>query len=111
MIASVLAAMMVACSFPARLPTTDAPLNCLELFPTPDLGRASGSIALLPAASPFGIAVTADGRTRYKLSATIAGLPDPRSLGDYTVYVAWAYTVALDSAVKLGQVRNGHIDL
>lgn len=91
--------------------TIDAPLNCLELYPTPDLGSASGTVALKPAASPFGVAVTVDGRTRYRLVATIAGLPNVRTLGQYTTYVAWAYTMSLDSAVKLGVVRNGVIEL
>jgi FtsP/CotA-like multicopper oxidase with cupredoxin domain len=61
--------------------------------------------------SPFGVAVTVDGRPRYHLVADIAGLPDPHSLGPYAAYVAWAYTLGLDSAVKLGTVRNGRIDL
>lgn len=52
-----------------------------------------------------------DGRTRYRLEANITGLPDPRSLGAYSVYVAWVYTLSLDSAVKLGPVRNGRVDL
>ena len=88
----------------------ESALNCITLFPTPDLA-ASGSIALLPPQSPFGVAVTADGRTRHHLVATIAGLPDPRALGVYTAYVAWAYTLSLDSATKLGEVRNGRVDL
>lgn len=87
------------------------PLNCLELYPTPDLGAATGTITLRPAASPFGVAVTTDGRSRYRLVATIAGLPEPKSLGAYTTYVAWAYTMSLNSAVKLGPVRNGQVDL
>src|SRR4029077_4759914 len=85
--------------------------NCMTLFPTPDLASASGTIALLPSRSPFGVAVTVDGRPRYHLVATVAGLPAPASLGDYGAYVAWAYTLSLDSAVKLGTVRNGRVDL
>ncbi|MDQ6831724.1 MAG: multicopper oxidase family protein [Gemmatimonadota bacterium] len=84
---------------------------CMTLFPIPDFPAVSGTIALLPVHSPFGVAVTVDGRVRYRLSATIAGLPAPKSLGPYTVYIAWAYTIALDSAVKLGVVGNGRIDL
>src|SRR5262249_3043784 len=72
---------------------------------------ASGTIALLPVPSPFGVAVTVDGRPRYHLVANVAGLPAPRSLGAYTTYVAWAYTLAMDSAVKLGPVKNGRVDL
>ncbi len=83
----------------------------MALVPVPALPATSGVVALLPAHSPFGVAVTADGRPRYHLVATFAGLPDPRTLGPYTTYVAWAYTLALDSAVKLGRVRDGRIDL
>ena len=42
---------------------------------------------------------------------SIADLPAARSLGDYSVFVAWAYSVALDSAVKLGVVTNGRTEL
>lgn len=87
-----------------------AALNCLTLVPVPDLPRAAGTIALLPAPSPFGVAVRADGRPRYRLVGAISGLPDPRTLGGGG-YVAWAYTLALDSAVKLGPVTNGRVDL
>src|SRR5262249_26002704 len=80
-------------------------------FATPDLAAATGEIALRPVPSPFGVAVTADGRPRYHLVAEIAGLPAPRALGNYTTYIAWAYTLSLDSAVKLGPVRNGQVDL
>jgi suppressor of ftsI len=89
----------------------ESPLNCLGLYPTPDLANASGTIALRPVPSPFGVAVTVDGRTRHHLVATIEGLPNPRALGAYDVYVAWATTLSLDSTVKLGVVRNGQIDL
>jgi len=82
----------------------------MTLFPTPDLA-ASGTIALRPVPSPFGVAVTVDGRPRYHLVADIAGLPEPRTLGAFSAYVAWAYTLSLDSAVKLGPVHNGRVDL
>ena len=89
----------------------ESPLNCLSLYPTPDLANASGTISLRPVPSPFGVAVTVDGRTRYHLVANIEGLPGPRSLGAYDVYIAWATTLSLDSTVKLGVVRNGQVDL
>jgi FtsP/CotA-like multicopper oxidase with cupredoxin domain len=109
MIAGVLAALALACTTAGPVERPESSLNCLTLFPTPDLA-ASGSIALRPVASPFGIAVTVDGRPRYHLVADIAGLPDPHSLGAYSAYVAWGYTLGLDSAVKLGPVRNGRVD-
>lgn len=111
MIASAIAAAALSCVLRVGGMTIDAPLNCIALYPTPDLGTATGTIALKPATSPFGVAVTVDGRTRYRLVATISGLPEPRTLGGYTTYVAWAYTMSLDSAVKLGVVRNGTVDL
>jgi hypothetical protein len=96
---------------PASVAVGGSALNCLTLYPTPDLIAASGSIALAPVASPFGVAVTADGHPRYRLSASITGLPDVRTLGPYSAYVAWAYTLSLDSAIKLGEVKNGSVDL
>lgn len=110
MIGGVLAALAIACAIAGRGEQVAAPLNCMTLYPTPDLS-ASGEIALQPIPSPFGIAVRADGRPRYHLIADIAGLPEPRSLGNFTTYVAWGYTLAMDSAVKLGPVRNGRVDL
>jgi len=106
----VLAALALACRMAGPVVRPESPLNCLTLFPTPDLA-ASGTIALRPVPSPFGVAVTVDGRPRYHLVADIARLPDPHSLGSYSAYVAWAYTLGLDSAVKLGPVRNGRVDL
>ena len=91
--------------------TTSAALNCATLVPVPDLASVTGVIALLPAHTPFGVATTIDGRPRYHLVGTFARLPDPRTLGHYTGYVAWAYTLSLDSARKLGVVRNGRVDL
>jgi FtsP/CotA-like multicopper oxidase with cupredoxin domain len=95
----------------AVVATPSSALNCMMLVPTPDLLAATGAIALLPVHTPFGVAATTDGRPRYHLYATVAGLPDPSSLGDYTGYVAWAYTLAFDAAVKLGPVTNGRVEL
>ena len=96
---------------PATDSTTNVALNCTTLVPVPDLASITGVVALLPARTPFGVATTVDGRPRYHLVGTFAGLPTPHSLGDYSGYVAWAYTLALDSAVKLGIVHNGRVDL
>ena len=110
MIVGVLAALALACTMAGPTDRPESSLNCLTLFPTPDL-PASGTIALRPVPSPFGVAVTVDRRPRHHLVADIAGLPDPHSLGPYGAYVAWAYTLGLDSAVKLGPVHNGRVDL
>jgi suppressor of ftsI len=86
-------------------------LVCMPLIPVPRLPSAHGVIDLLPVHTPFGVAVTVDGRPRQHLIATITGLPDPRALVSYRTYVAWAYTLSIDSGVKLGPVRNGRVEL
>ena len=55
--------------------------------------------------------MTPDGAPRYRLVAHIDSLPAPRTLGRYATYVAWAYTVTMDSAKKLGVVHNGATSL
>ena len=88
----------------------------LALFATPKAPSARGSARLVYAASPFGVAVTADGRAQYDIQITVAGLPEPSSLGMFRSYVAWAATPDLSTWVRLGTVRNGastvgHVDL
>ncbi len=84
------------------LPSAD--LYCIDLIPAPDFPTASGTVNLGHVSSPFGVAVTADGRHRYELKVSVTGLPEPETLGDFTTYVAWATTPLLDPIVKLGQV-------
>ena len=86
-------------------------LACMSLVAVPDLPSASGIITLPQARSPFGVAVTVDGRPRRRLIATVSGLPLPRALGAFTTYIAWAYTLALDDETKLGPITNGRVDL
>jgi FtsP/CotA-like multicopper oxidase with cupredoxin domain len=93
---------------PAR---ATAPNYCIPLTPAPGFDSVSAIVELAPIATPFGIAVTREGRPRYHLIATIAGLPDPSTLGAYRAYVAWAYTLSMDSTFRLGNVRNGVTDL
>ena len=88
----------------------------IALFATPKAPSAHGNARLVYAASPFGIAVTADGRAQYDIQVTAAALPEPSSLGRYTAYVAWAATPDLATWVRLGTIRNGtstvgHVDL
>ena len=81
----------------------------IELLNTPKAPDAKGSARLVYAESPFGVAVTADGRASYDVQITSSGLPDPASLGAYTSYVAWATTTDLARWEKLGTVRNGTV--
>lgn len=77
------------------------------LHPTPKAPQAAGDARLVYAASPFGVAVTEDGRARYDVRVTASGLPAPKTLGAYTTYVAWAATPDLGRWVRLGVVANG----
>ena len=61
----------------------------MKLFPGTVVPDASGQARLVYAASPFGVAVTADGHARYDIQVTASGLPAPSTLGRYTAYVAW----------------------
>jgi hypothetical protein len=79
----------------------------LLLFPTSKAPSATGHATLVYADSPFGLAVTEDGRARYKIQIVAAGLPAASSLGPYSTYVAWAATPELTAWVRLGTVING----
>jgi suppressor of ftsI len=94
----------------ASAPRPPAPdLYCIDLVPTPDLPNAAGAVELRRVPSPFGAAVTADGRHMWDLRLTLAGLPNPRTLGA-TTYVAWATTPTFAPMIRLGEVRNGRVD-
>lgn len=86
-------------------------LHCTELVAPPELSGVRGTLELEPVTGPFGVAVTPAGAPRYRLVARVTGLPAPATLGRYTTYVAWAYTVTMDSAINLGVVRNGGVSL
>lgn len=79
----------------------------IALFATPKAPSAQGSARLVYAASPFGIAVTADGRASYDVRITVSGLPEPSTLGAYSAYMAWAATTDLSRWHRLGPVTNG----
>ena len=82
----------------------------MELFPTPQAGDARGLVQLGRVRTPFGIAVTAEGRQRYRLTLRVEGLPEPEALGS-VAYVAWVTTPLLDPVTRLGEVDNGLTDL
>jgi hypothetical protein len=79
----------------------------IPLYNTPKAPTATGHARLVFASSPFGVAVTADGRASYDVQIDAAGLPDPSSLGTYSAYVAWAVTTDLKQWNRLGAVSNG----
>jgi hypothetical protein len=79
----------------------------IPLFATPKAPLATGSARLVSADSPFGVAVTADGRALYDVQVTAASLPAPSALGTFTTYVVWAATPDLTRWERLGTIRNG----
>lgn len=86
-------------------------LYCIDLVAVPDFPDATGTIELGRARSPFGAAVSRNGNQLYDLTITLAGLPEPQSLGGYSAYVAWVTTPTFEITVKLGVVRNGRTPL
>ena len=77
---------------PSRCPRGIAPFAspfCSELVPVPGLSRGRGMLELRYIRSPFGVAVTLDGRLRHAVLARLDSLPPPQSLGPYSAYVAW----------------------
>ena len=101
--------LLVAKAAVAQRPDTcgASPVHCTELVAPPDLNQISGTLELQPIPGIFGASVTPNGAPRYRLIARVKGLPKPAKFGASTTYIAWAYTVTLDSAIKLGVVRNG----
>ena len=79
----------------------------IKLQNTPRTPNARGAARLVFAESPFGVAVTADGRASYDVQLTLSGLPEPSTLGAYKAYVAWGVTTDLKQWRRLGVVANG----
>jgi FtsP/CotA-like multicopper oxidase with cupredoxin domain len=99
------------CAASPRGAAGDADLYCIELLPGPGIDGAAGTARLTPPQTPFGIAVTAAGEQLHDLSFSLAGLPEPKSLGAYSAYVAWATTPQMTPEIRLGEVRNGEARL
>ena len=99
---------------PARAqvePCAPLSLYCIELTPRPEFRGASATVKLARAPSAFGLAVTRDGRTRYRLVVEAEGLPEPSSLGPYSRYVLWAMPLPLWPMTNTGEVANGRQEL
>ena len=97
---------MVATGAAALVAAAEGPFD-IPLFATPKAPAVQGHARLVFASSPFGIAVTQDGRASYDVQITAAGLPDPTTLGDFHAYVAWSTSTDLARWVRLGAVHNG----
>jgi hypothetical protein len=79
----------------------------IDLFATAKAPAAQGHARLVFAPSPFGVAVTEDGRASYDVQITASSLPAPATLGKYTAYVAWVASTDLSEWQRLGVVSNG----
>ena len=80
----------------------------VDLQTTGKIAMASGSISLKPVMSPFGIAVTAEGRGIFEATTTVRNLPDAASLGaQFNTYVLWVASPSLDQVRNLGVINNG----
>ena len=86
-------------------------LHCIELLPAAGVPDVEGLVELLPAPSPFGIAVSRTGALRRRVVLHAGELPPPSSLGPYRAYVAWATTPRLDPMIRLGEVEEGRNEL
>jgi hypothetical protein len=84
-----------------------APPPRFRLAPTRNAQLASGWVELSPAASPFGVAVSRDGRIIYDLAIVVKDLPPASALGPYSTYEAWLATPKLDLVRDLGPIQNG----
>lgn len=94
--------------------TTDSATSVFPsvvLTATESIGDAGGRLELLPVASPFDVAVTADGSQRYRTRLIVHGLPNPATLGDYSTYVAWVVSWYLEDSERLGVVANEAIEM
>jgi len=63
--------------------TSEGPFD-IPLFNTAKAPSAQGHARLVFAHSPFGVAVTVDGRASYDVQFEIAGLPEASTLGAYS---------------------------
>lgn len=77
----------------------------IPLAPTATAASARGHAKLHFAPSPFGVAVTADGRNSYDVAITLSGLPSPASLHRAAI-VAWAVSPDLSEWQWLGPVGD-----
>ncbi|MGH7531280.1 MAG: multicopper oxidase family protein [Gemmatimonadales bacterium] len=81
--------------------TPSADLYCIDLVPAPDFPELRGAVELRRVPTPFGVAVTDDGRHIWDLRITLSGL------APHQTYVAWVTTPVFDRTIRLGEVRNG----
>jgi suppressor of ftsI len=82
-------------------------LYCIELVPTRFADGARGTAELDWPGGPFTVSVAVDGTHRWRLRLDLAGLPDSLVRAPGSAFIAWVTPPSLDTAVRLGVVRNG----
>ncbi len=97
-------------SGPPAVTSPSRDLYCMELVPRPGM-EGSGVVELGRASSPYDVALTPEGSTRYQATLVLAGLPAPSSLGPYSAWVAWVAPPSLTPMRALGKVGNGRFEL
>lgn len=84
-----------------------AATEMVDLQTTGKIAMAGGNIQLKPVMSPFGLALTAEGRGIFEATTTVKNLPDAASLGTFNTYVLWVASPSLDQVRNLGPITNG----
>jgi FtsP/CotA-like multicopper oxidase with cupredoxin domain len=90
---------------PAPL-AASADLYCIRLTAAPGVAGVTGRLELARIPGPFTVAVTGDGTARYHAVFTLAGLPEPATVGAAT-YVAWVAPPLMAPLHRLGEVSIG----
>lgn len=96
------AAPNVAVAQPA--PCAQLSLYCIEMVPTAAYEGARATAILNRPSTAFGIAVTRDGRQRYRIDLDVAGLP---AAPDGMAYVLWSMPLTLNPVTPMAIVGNG----
>lgn len=80
--------------------------RCIQLYGSATTPEARGWVRLLPAPTPFGMAVDRNGVHHFSFEVEVEGLPDPSELGPFDRYVAWLTPPNLSPMVALGELSG-----
>ncbi len=98
------------CDAVVHLANVQAPeLNRFSLGPTGAFEGACGMVELLPAWSPFGLAVSRTGRLLHDLKIVAHGLPQVDESGTPRSYVAWVTDPTLSAIEAVGEVGTDEV--
>ncbi|MGH7466666.1 MAG: multicopper oxidase family protein, partial [Longimicrobiales bacterium] len=86
-------------------------LFCIDLVPVPEHAQIRALLELHSVAAGATISVARAGYPRYRLVAVIDSLPPLPGTGQSRGFVAWATTLAMDTVIRLGEVKTGRTEL